>query len=72
MRAMALAPDVAEARWKLFRAIQRDPVNGDDILDHVSFAVSMANGCQHSSMHSVRGLADLGVDPAKAHVHGKG
>jgi alkylhydroperoxidase family enzyme len=65
VRAMALAPEVGEAWWGLFRAIQRDPVLGQDILYHVSFAVSMANGCRYFSMHSVRGLADLGVDPTK-------
>jgi alkylhydroperoxidase family enzyme len=65
VRAMALVPDIAQAWWGLFRAIQRDPVLGEDILYHVSFAVSTANGCRYCSMHSVRGLADLGVDPAK-------
>jgi alkylhydroperoxidase family enzyme len=65
VRAMALVPDIGQAWWGLFRAIQRDPVLGQDILYHVSFAVSMANGCRYCSMHSVRGLADLGVDPSK-------
>lgn len=65
VRAMALVPDIGQAWWALYRAIQRDPLLGEDILYHVSFAVSMANGCRYCSMHSVRGLADLGVDPAK-------
>jgi AhpD family alkylhydroperoxidase len=64
VRAMALAPEIGAAWWALFRAIQRDPIVGEDVLYHVSFAVSMANGCRYCSMHSVRGLSDLGVDPA--------
>lgn len=65
VRAMALVPDIAAAWWGLYRAIQREPVISQDILYHVSFAVSMANGCRYCSMHQVRGLADLGVDASK-------
>jgi AhpD family alkylhydroperoxidase len=32
---------------------------------HVSFAVSMANGCRYCTLHQVQGLRRLGVNPAK-------
>jgi AhpD family alkylhydroperoxidase len=32
---------------------------------HVSFAISMANGCRYCTLHQVLGLRRLGVDPGK-------
>jgi AhpD family alkylhydroperoxidase len=32
---------------------------------HVSFAISLANGCRYCTLHQVLGLRRLGIDPAK-------
>jgi AhpD family alkylhydroperoxidase len=38
---------------------------GREIKLHISFAISMANGCRYCTLHQVLGLRRLGVDPAK-------
>jgi AhpD family alkylhydroperoxidase len=64
-RAMNLVPDIASA-WRAFTgtlgagaAVERE------IKLHVSFAVSMANGCRYCTLHQVQGLRRLGVNPGK-------
>lgn len=64
-RAMLRAPAFALA-WRAYGAAVRDyaAVNREIKL-HVSFAVSMANGCRYCTLHQVLGLRRLGVEPAK-------
>lgn len=65
-RAMLRAPDLALA-WRAYGGAVREhatTVNRETKL-HVSFAVSMANGCHYCTLHQVLGLRRLGVDPAK-------
>ena len=64
-RAMFLSPEIAAA-WRAYGASVREkPVLSREILLHVSFAVSMANGCRYCTLHQVQGLRRLNVDPAK-------
>ncbi len=65
-RAMLRAPALALA-WRAYGNAVREhatTVNRETKL-HVSFAVSMANGCRYCTLHQVLGLRRLGVDPAK-------
>lgn len=65
-RAMLRAPALALA-WRNYGNAIREhaaTVNRETKL-HVSFAVSMANGCRYCTLHQVLGLRRLGVDPAK-------
>ena len=52
--------------WRAYGSAVREyaTVNRETKL-HVSFAVSMANGCRYCTLHQVQGLRRLGVDPAK-------
>ncbi|HEX8633541.1 MAG TPA: carboxymuconolactone decarboxylase family protein [Pyrinomonadaceae bacterium] len=64
-RAMLRAPALAAA-WRAYGAAVRERATIDRALQlHVSFAVSMANGCRYCTLHQVLGLRRLGVDPAK-------
>jgi AhpD family alkylhydroperoxidase len=64
-RAMLRVPAFALA-WRGYGAAVREYASvGRDIKLHVSFAVSMANGCRYCTLHQVLGLRRLGVDPAK-------
>jgi len=64
-RAMNLVPDVTAA-WRAYTgAVGREPAVDRELRLHVSFAVSMANGCRYCTLHQVQGLRRLGVDPAK-------
>ncbi len=65
-RAMLRAPALALA-WRAYgNAIREHAVTvGRETKLHVSFAVSMANGCRYCTLHQVLGLRRLGVDPAK-------
>jgi 4-carboxymuconolactone decarboxylase len=65
MRAMYLAPQVAQA-WFDFGSASREyeSVNRELKLQ-ISFAVSMANGCRYCTLHQVLGLRRLGVSPTK-------
>jgi AhpD family alkylhydroperoxidase len=65
MRAMYLAPQMAQA-WFDFGTASRayDAVNRETKLQ-ISFAVSMANGCRYCTLHQVLGLRRLGVNPDK-------
>ncbi|HKX26442.1 MAG TPA: hypothetical protein VJ302_02005, partial [Blastocatellia bacterium] len=64
-RAFLLVPGITRA-WRGYTGISRDynSVNREIKL-HVSFAISMANGCRYCTLHQVLGLRRLGVDPAK-------
>ncbi|MDX2032597.1 MAG: carboxymuconolactone decarboxylase family protein [Blastocatellia bacterium] len=64
-RAFLLVPGVTRA-WRAYTNVSREynTVNREIKL-HVSFAISMANGCRYCTLHQVLGLRRLGVDPAK-------
>jgi len=65
MRAMFLHPEGAQA-WRDFGAASREYASVDRPLKlHISFAVSLANGCRYCTVHQVVGLRRAGVDPAK-------
>lgn len=65
MRAMYQSPEIASA-WRAYgRAARQDAALDRELLLHVSFAVSMANGCRYCTLHQVQGLRRLGVKPAK-------
>jgi AhpD family alkylhydroperoxidase len=64
-RAFLLVPDVTKA-WRAYTTTTRDYNNVNrEIKLHVSFAISMANGCRYCTLHQVQGLRRLNVDPAK-------
>lgn len=65
MRAMYLAPQMAQA-WFDFGTASREyeSVNREMKLQ-ISFAVSMANGCRYCTLHQVLGLKRLGVSTEK-------
>lgn len=64
-RAMMLVPDLQSA-WRAYGTTARaNSKIGREIQLHVSFAVSMANGCRYCILHQVLGLKRQGVDPAK-------
>ena len=64
-RAFLLVPDVTKA-WRGFTNASRDYNQvSREIKLHVSFAISMANGCRYCTLHQVQGLRRLNVDPAK-------
>ena len=64
-RAFLLVPDINRA-WRAYTTPTRnyEAVNREIKL-HVSFAISMANGCRYCTLHQVLGLRRLGVDPSK-------
>lgn len=65
MRAMYQSPEIAAA-WRAYGAAARQDAAVDrELLLHVSFAVSTANGCRYCTLHQVQGLHRLGVKPAK-------
>ena len=65
MRAMLLNPAGAIA-WRNFGGASREYASVDRPLKlHISFAVSMENGCRYCTVHQVIGLKRAGVDPAK-------
>jgi AhpD family alkylhydroperoxidase len=65
MRAMYRSPAAASA-WFGYGNATREYTAVDRALKlHISFAVSMANGCRYCSLHQVLGLRREGVDVAK-------
>jgi AhpD family alkylhydroperoxidase len=65
-RAMLRSPALGRAWRAVFGLTYGEPATvGRDLKLHVSFAVSMANGCRYCTLHQVQGLRRLGVDPAK-------
>lgn len=65
MRAMLLSPAVATA-WMNYGGVTREYATVDRTLKlHISFAVSMANGCRYCTLHQVLGLRREGVSISK-------
>ena len=64
-RAFLLVPDINRA-WRAYTTPTRNYESvSREIKLHVSFAISMANGCRYCTLHQVLGLRRLGVDPSK-------
>jgi AhpD family alkylhydroperoxidase len=64
-RAFLLAPGITRD-WRAYTTTTRKYESvSREIKLHVSFAISMANGCRYCTLHQVLGLRRLGVDPAK-------
>jgi AhpD family alkylhydroperoxidase len=65
MRAMYLSPAAASA-WQAYGTAAGQYADVDRTLKlHISFAVSMANGCRYCTLHQVLGLRRQGVDIVK-------
>jgi AhpD family alkylhydroperoxidase len=65
MRAMYLAPQMAQAWFDFGSAFRQYETVNREMKLQISFAVSMANGCRYCTLHQVLGLRRLGVSPAK-------
>jgi len=64
-RAFMLVPGITRA-WRAYTGASRGYESVTrEIKLHVSFAISMANGCRYCTLHQVLGLRRLNVDPAK-------
>lgn len=64
-RAFLRVPALGQA-WREFGFANRQNWSIDrNIQLQISFAVSMANGCRYCTLHQVKGLRGLGVDPKK-------
>lgn len=64
-RAFLLAPGITRA-WRAYTTTTRKYESvSREIKLHVSFAISMTNGCRYCTLHQVLGLRRLGIDPAK-------
>src|SRR5262249_16871804 len=64
-RAFLLVPDINRA-WRAYTGATRGYESvSREIKLHVSFAISMANGCRYCTLHQVLGLRRLGVEPTK-------
>ncbi len=65
MRAMLRSPAAADAWLAYGSAIQGYAAVDRTLKLHISFAVSMANGCRYCTLHQVQGLRRQGVSIAK-------
>ena len=65
MRAMYLAPEMAEAWFQFMMASRQYEQVSREMKLQISFAVSMANNCRYCTLHQVLGLKRLGGSPAK-------
>ncbi len=64
-RAFMLVPNITRA-WRAYTGTSREYNQVTrEIKLHVSFAISMANGCRYCTLHQVQGLRRLGVEPSK-------
>jgi AhpD family alkylhydroperoxidase len=64
-RAFLLVPGI-NVKWRNYTTTTRKYESvSREIKLHVSFAISMANGCRYCTLHQVLGLRRLGVDPSK-------
>ncbi|HEX8087434.1 MAG TPA: carboxymuconolactone decarboxylase family protein [Blastocatellia bacterium] len=64
-RAMMRCPQFALA-WRAYSSQVRQYESvSRELKLHISFAVSMANGCRYCTLHQVLGLRRLNVNPAK-------
>ena len=71
-RAFMLVPNITRA-WRAYTGASRAYNSvSREIKLHVSFAISMANGCRYCTLHQVQGLRRLGVEPAKLVEMAKG
>jgi AhpD family alkylhydroperoxidase len=71
-RAMMRCPKFALA-WRAYGTAVREYASvSRELKLHISFAVSMANGCRYCTLHQVLGLRRLNVDPAKLMAMKKG
>jgi uncharacterized peroxidase-related enzyme len=64
-RAMLRVPDIGDAWWSYTKAAREGAKLSREMQLHISFAVSMANGCRYCTVHQVVGLRRQGVDIAK-------
>lgn len=64
-RAFLLSPAFGAAWRNYGNTVRQSNEVSREIKLHVSFAVSMANGCRYCTLHQVFGLRRLGVNPAK-------
>jgi len=65
MRAMYLAPEMAQAWFQYMSTTRQYSKVSREIKLQVSFAVSTANNCRYCTLHQVLGLRRLGVSPSK-------
>jgi alkylhydroperoxidase family enzyme len=64
-RAFLLVPGIT-GKWRAYTTTTRKYESvSREIKLHVSFAISMANGCRYCTLHQVLGLRRLNVSPAK-------
>jgi AhpD family alkylhydroperoxidase len=64
-RAFLLVPGIT-VKWRGYTTTTRKYESvSREIKLHVSFAISMVNGCRYCTLHQVLGLRRLGVDPSK-------
>lgn len=64
-RAMLRVPDIGAAWWGYMQSTREGAKLSREMQLHISFAVSMANGCRYCTLHQVAGLRRVGVDVAK-------
>ena len=64
-RAMLRVPALAKAWREYGMSVRNGAAISRELQLHISFAVSMANGCRYCTLHQVLGLKRLGVDPKK-------
>ena len=64
-RAMMRVPDIGEAWWGYMRTSRAGAKLSRTMQLHISFAVSMANGCRYCTVHQVVGLKRQGVEISK-------
>jgi uncharacterized peroxidase-related enzyme len=65
LRAMVRVPDMMTAWFDYWRAVREHQATTQAERLHVSFAVSMLNGCRYCTLHQVQNLRKQGVDVAK-------
>lgn len=64
-RAMLRVPDIGDSWWSYTKAAREGAKLSREMQLHISFAVSMANGCRYCTVHQVVGLRRQGMEPAK-------
>ena len=64
-RAMMRVPDIGEAWWSYMRTARAGAKLSRTMQLHISFAVSMTNGCRYCTVHQVVGLKRQGVEISK-------
>ncbi len=64
-RAMMRVADIGDAWWSYGKSAREGAKLSREMQLHISFAVSMANGCRYCTLHQVMGLRKQGVEIAK-------